>query len=162
MPHDDLSASVRNVPAAMVGTVIATELEGHGPFGDMVRTRISVEKWVKADLGDTIDIRTVADGGGACGLGWMDAGTRLGLLLTVEGDALTSNLCMWVDADELAQVNLADDSGVPPMSRDDVRVTWDSASSPLARVVFLSIIGVVAGAAMIAGYRRRQASQVPE
>jgi hypothetical protein len=162
VPHDDLAGSVRNQPAAMVGTVIGTELEGSGPFGDMVRTRIMVEKWVKADLGDVIDIRTVADGGAACGLGWMDAGTRLGLLLTVQDDILTSNLCLWVDADELALIDLAGDQGVPAVTRDEVRVRWDRDPSPVARAAFLGIVGAAGVSAVVTAWRRRRAAQVPE
>ncbi len=167
VPHDDLPGLVRNQPAAMVGTVIASELEGSGRFGDVVRTRIGVEKWVKADLGDVIDIRTDADSA-ACGLGWIDAGTRVGLLLTLEGDVLASNSCLWVDADQLARVNLRGDPGVPPLTRNEVRTPWGtedpggSAASPLARAAFLGILGAAGVSAVVAAWRRRRADQVPE
>lgn len=91
---------------AFVGVYTGREDPGaQGPLdnsGRAVLNHFTVERVVKGDLGERVDIQAAASGA-SCGLE-LDVGARTGLLLRHEAGGWTSSLCEQVDPKALLTV----------------------------------------------------------
>lgn len=88
--------------AAFVGTLISREEPSSGPVysgGEEVTWTFQVERAVKGDLGDVIEVQSPIDGA-ACGFG-IAVGQRVGVFLFENGGQWHGGSCGVIDADAL-------------------------------------------------------------
>ena len=139
----DLDAAIAGSQAAFVGTLIETR-DPHGN-DDLIDTGrgvvhvFEVERWIKADLGDVIEVHSAADGG-ACGLEFWTADNRIGAFLTASGGQLASHLCAQVDPDVL--IAAADG---PPVAHPDLAPAMAISYTDSARLTLLAGSGELVG-----------------
>ena len=125
----DLEMALAESQAAFVGTMIETrDPHGNDEFVDSGRDVVhvfEVEQWVKADLGDVIEVHSAADGA-SCGFEFWYEDDRVGAFLWEEGGFLHSGLCSQVDPNTLLQLvhsrrnQVGSDTTTPPLQQTDM------------------------------------------
>jgi len=125
----DLQERIAESEAAFVGTLIETQrsLANILRLGgdDEVIHVFEVETWIKADLGEVIEVHTPADGS-SCGFEFWYEDDRVGAFLWEEGGFLHSGLCSQVDPDTLLQLvhsrrnQVGSDTTTPPLQQTDI------------------------------------------
>ena len=105
----DIQTWVEESEAAFVGTFLEKRDAGNGPFGQESIYVFEVEKWVKGDAGDVIEVRSASDGA-ACGFEFWTPDQRIGAIVYHEDGFLHGGLCSQIDPDVL----LVAGEGVPP------------------------------------------------
>lgn len=105
----DIQAWLDESEAAFVGTLLEKRDAGNGPFGQESIYVFEVEKWVKGDAGDVVEVRSASDGA-ACGFEFWTPDQRIGAVVHHEDGFLHGGLCSQIDPDVL----LVAGAGPPP------------------------------------------------
>ncbi|HVL05775.1 MAG TPA: hypothetical protein VM388_07295 [Acidimicrobiales bacterium] len=114
--------------------------------GRRVLNHFQVERSVKGDIGERVDVRAAA-GGASCGLE-LEAGDRTGLLLRRDGGVWTSSLCSQVEPRALLAVAPGTAPG-PAGAGTGAGVNWGF-------MVFAGLLVLALPVALVAGGRRRR------
>lgn len=96
----DIPAWVDESEAAFVGSLVDRHDGLEGQFGHESLFVFEVEKWVKGDAGDVIEVRSPSDGAG-CGFEFWDEDMRIGAVIYEENGELHGGLCSQIDPDVL-------------------------------------------------------------
>lgn len=97
----DIAAWVDESQAAFVGTLVEKRAAGRqGPFGAESVYVFEVEKWVKGEGGQMVEVHSASDGA-ACGFEFWTADQRIGAIIREEDGVLRGDLCSQVEPDVL-------------------------------------------------------------
>ena len=150
----DVAEMLATSDGAFVGVLTGVE----DPFAQgalvssarQVVNHFDVERVVKGQLGEQVDVRAAA-AGASCGLE-VRVGQRVGILLLEEGGTWTSSLCAQTEPDLLLAFAAPGDSG------DAAGSTGSRADTlfVVAGVVALAVFGVLAARVALAGTPRRR------
>lgn len=103
----DIQGWVDESEAAFVGTLIEKRDAGPaGQFGPESIYVFEVEKWVKGNAGDVIEVRSASDGA-ACGFEFWTPDQRTGAFIREENGVLRGDLCSQVEPEVLLAATTA-------------------------------------------------------
>lgn len=96
----DIQEWVDGSEAVFVGTLVEKRSAGSGSFESESIYVFAVEKWVKGDAGDVIEVRSASDGAG-CGFEFWSPDQLIGAAIYEESGELHGGLCSQMDPDAL-------------------------------------------------------------